>query len=221
MRYLIFFVLMILALWTVGVRIHPEVLKNYLDAYARKDYRRLELTSGHSVIGEYAGESGDSVRLKVAGGFMTFQPAEIRKMTQITTPEIRLAIERGEILDFPKKPLITRKLEDSLIPLPATKATSGFSSVPSAASQPAAAAATAAPNTLPFNASAALEMAQKYQSVADLKRKQTEAMVRQMEEGDAPTSSSGSSESSGFLKFPKFSESSGSSESSESSQSSQ
>ena len=181
MRYLIFFTLLILGLWVAGIRVHPEVLKDYLEAYTRRDYRKLDLKSGRSLIGEYLGENADSIRLKVGGGFVTFRLSEIEKMTQITTSEIKTAIERGEIPDFPKKSFLTRRPEDSLLPKVQIKIPPVLSSQTPASTTPSSASAPG----LPFDASPALEMAQKYKSLAEARRMEIEENVRQMEEGDS------------------------------------
>ncbi len=92
--------------WAAGIRVYPEVFKDYAEILIHKDYRRIEMRTGPAVIGEFESESREGVKLKTAHGSVLFPATSIQKMKQLVISEVFDALRRGELPGTPKLPAV-------------------------------------------------------------------------------------------------------------------
>ncbi len=92
----------------LGVRIHPEVLRD-LSSQRTKEYYRLDLVNGKSLTGELIEKKGTGILFKWQGVPVSFTNSEIGRLTSLgNTPPA------GEARDLQRRPWITFSPEDSL-----------------------------------------------------------------------------------------------------------
>ena len=100
--------------WAAGIRIYPEVFKDYAELFIHKDYRRIELRSGQSVIGEFESETKEGVKLKTRKGSIIFPATSIQKMNQLVLKDVFDALQRGNLPDTPKYPVAEYRASENL-----------------------------------------------------------------------------------------------------------
>lgn len=196
-KILLFVVVMLLlfAAYVLGFRFHPEALQRRLFETDQRQFRKIDLRSGKTFVGEVLKETPDSVKVTFEGGAMSFSKKEIMAMEPVDPKTSKFSEYADEMVMLSQKPIFTFQREDSLFyeapPLVAPWVASIKSGHAIKSGSPPAARPASAQNPLgeesqaglPQGFERALELAQKTQEMAEQRRAEQEELVRQMEEG--------------------------------------
>lgn len=118
MKTVLLFFLTLGLLWTAGVRVYPETLREYGEILIVKDFRRVESRSGKFIIGEFMAETPEGVRVKTDSGPVLLPASSIAKTKQLVLHEVFDAMCRGELPGVPKtRPIEYHASENHLLPL--------------------------------------------------------------------------------------------------------
>lgn len=159
--------------WSAGVRLHFDALAEWLKAGGTpKTYRKIDLKSGGSLVGEILNEDTNSIRVKVDGGSLTFSRAEISTIAELDSK----TMQSGQAVNnlAPNKPIITLRPEDRIF---AKKATRKMTVPPTVPVQQSPGP------SFPAHAQAVLAQAEQVRGLAAQRQREVEDEVRKMEEG--------------------------------------
>lgn len=110
---IIFFIFVIA--WAAGFRLHPESVSDYLPFASKpKNFRKVDLKSGGSVVGLLHRQTEEEVVLSTEGGFISFKTDEIVKMEALNSKQAASNRFWGVDQRPYGKPLLTYRPEDSL-----------------------------------------------------------------------------------------------------------
>jgi hypothetical protein len=97
----------------LGMRFHADAFKQRM-GYENRDFRKFNLTSGRSFVGEILKETPDSYKVTFEGGAMVFSKSEIASMEPVDPKTSNFGDYADEIVLLPRKPVLTFRKEDSL-----------------------------------------------------------------------------------------------------------
>ena len=111
-RYLIFLVFVVGAAGVAGVRVHPEAVQDWVKKKDFNNFRKIDMKTGGSFIGELVGETEESIKIQVEGGSFVFQKSELASMRNIDQSE--MDFYATELIGQSKRSLVTWRKEDGL-----------------------------------------------------------------------------------------------------------
>lgn len=107
--------------WSVGVRVHPLILLNYIPVMSseenlKKPYRKVDFDHGRSfMIGKVVDESEDFIVLRVPSGKVHYSKSEIRRITPLDHKDMKSKRYHTGVNRVSSSSFITHRKEDSII----------------------------------------------------------------------------------------------------------
>lgn len=173
--------------YALGFRFHPEALQKNL-SYENRQFRKINLQSGRTFVGEILKETPDLIKVTFEGGAVSFSKNEIISMEPIDPRKAEFDEYADEVVMLAQKPLITFRREDSIFYTPPPKTAGAWAN--------SAAAKSASPekkggedseenaNEMSMEKiNKIMELASKTQEIAEQKRVEQEEMIKQLEQG--------------------------------------
>ena len=193
-KILVFIVVMLLlfAAYALGFRFHFEALQQRLFETDKRQFRKIDLRSGKTFVGEVLKETPSSIKVTFEGGAMSFSKNEIVAMEPVDPKTSKFSEYADEMVMLSQKPVFTFRPEDRFFykasPPPVAPWVASLNSESPRSAGPAAGGT---PKTLgdeggtalPQSFDKILALAQKTQEMAEQKRAEQEELIRQMEEG--------------------------------------
>ena len=115
LKNLFFLFLLIAGIAAAGIRFHSEAISGYLHL-AKPHFVRLDLKAGNFVVGEVIEQNQEHIRLKMGNGKIIFSRSEIKSMNPVSDEDMQSGAYSEWILEEPKKPVFTMRVEDSILP---------------------------------------------------------------------------------------------------------
>lgn len=88
--------------WVIGVRFHPENIQQLLKEITTKqktpskNLKKIDLTSGKSIVGEVIHESKSKVVLRLYGGKVDYSRDEIKAINSLDNSEMKAGVYKKE-----------------------------------------------------------------------------------------------------------------------------
>jgi len=208
-KYVLLAVLVAVAAWAVGVRIHPEAIPDYFHPPADRNFREIVLKSGQSFVGEVVEDLGQSVLIEIEGGSMTFSKGQIAQMNRIEPEDLEKISVTDKIVKKIRQPLLTCDPKKNIF-LQSQTAKPGSSAPgasPAAAPMTAGSPLAAAPGKeMQDFMSTAISQAYQAKAMADMKQREIQRQIAEME-GEMPAASKENSGGSYRFSLKNFDES--------------